>query len=439
MLKVCKFGGSSLSDETEFSKVKAIIESDPSRQVVVVSALGKRDSSDNKITDLLYLTYQHLKYHVDYHELFDEIKKRYLKIEKDLQIPAHLDVEFALLEKKLSEGSLSEEELVSRGEFLSAKLVSVYLGYAFVDSATLIHFDYDGKVDEKATLSAIAEAFAAHPKMVVPGFYGAYPNGKIALFSRGGSDVSASYLAKGVKADLYENWTDVSGFYMADPKIVPNPRKIKEISYSELRELSYMGANVIHEETIIPLQDEEIPLEILNTNHPEEGGTLIKKETPDKTHLITGITGKKGFVALTFVKAKGADKLKTILAVLNVFDRYNVPIEHIPTSIDSFSVVVEKAKLEERYYDIIADLKKLPDILSLSEDSDIALLAVVGRNMVKKTGTSGRILSVFGEEKINIKLIDQGREEINIIIGIANADFAKSVLALYNAFSGEKI
>jgi aspartate kinase len=439
MLKVCKFGGSSLSDETEFSKVKAIIESDPSRQVVVVSALGKRDSSDNKITDLLYLTYQHLKYHVDYHELFDEIKKRYLKIEKDLQIPAHLDVEFALLEKKLSEGILSEEELVSRGEFLSAKLVSVYLGYAFVDSATLIHFDYDGKVDEKATLSAIAEAFAAHPKMVVPGFYGAYPNGKIALFSRGGSDVSASYLAKGVKADLYENWTDVSGFYMADPKIVPNPRKIKEISYSELRELSYMGANVIHEETIIPLQDEEIPLEILNTNHPEEGGTLIKKETPDKTHLITGITGKKGFVALTFVKAKGADKLKTILAVLNVFDRYNVPIEHIPTSIDSFSVVVEKAKLEERYYDIIADLKKLPDILSLSEDSDIALLAVVGRNMVKKTGTSGRILSVFGEEKINIKLIDQGREEINIIIGIANADFAKSVLALYNAFSGEKI
>jgi aspartate kinase len=231
----------------------------------------------------------------------------------------------------------------------------------------------------------------------------------------------------------------VSGFYMADPKIVPNPRKIKEISYSELRELSYMGANVIHEETIIPLQDEEIPLEILNTNHPEEGGTLIKKETPDKTHLITGITGKKGFVALTFVKAKGADKLKTILAVLNVFDRYNVPVEHIPTSIDSFSVVVEKAKLEERYYDIIADLKKLPDILSLSEDSDIALLAVVGRNMVKKTGTSGRILSVFGEEKINIKLIDQGREEINIIIGIANADFAKSVLALYNAFSGEKI
>lgn len=439
MLKVCKFGGSSLSDENEFAKVKAIVESDPARQIVVVSALGKRDAHDNKITDLLYLTYQHLKYRIGGAELFEEIKKRYLKIEKTLQIPAGLEKEFALIEAKIAEGNLSEEELVSRGEYLSAKLVSVYLGYDFVDSAQLIHFDYDGKVNEKDTLLAIHSAHEKHPRMVVPGFYGSYPNGRICLFSRGGSDVSASYLAKGVKADLYENWTDVSGFFMADPKIIANPRKIKEISYAELRELSYMGANVIHEETIVPLMDDAIPLAILNTNHPEEEGTLIKKETPDKTHLITGITGKKGFVALTFVKAKGADKLKSILSVLNVFDRYGVPVEHIPTSIDSFSVIVEKTKLEERLYDVIAEVKKLPDILSLSEDDDIALVAVVGRNMVKKTGTSGRILSVFGEEKINIKLIDQGREEINIIVGISNADFAKSIQALYNNFSGEKI
>ena len=226
---------------------------------------------------------------------------------------------------------------------------------------------------------------------------------------------------------------------MADPKIIQDPMKIREISYVELRELSYMGANVIHEETIIPLQDEEIPLEILNTNHPEEGGTLIKKDTPDKTHLITGLTGKKGFIALTFVKAKGVDKLQAILAVLRVFEQYGVPVEHIPTSIDSFSVVVEKSKLDERYYDVIADIKKLKEVVSLSEDDDIALVAVVGRNMVKKTGTSGRILSVFGQEKINIKLIDQGREEINIIVGISNADFAKSIKALYDNFSGEKI
>jgi aspartate kinase len=439
MLKVCKFGGSSLSDEEEFAKVKRIINGDPDRKIIVVSALGKRNSADNKITDLLYLTFQHLKYHVDWTGLFEEIKKRYLKIEKSLQIQAGLEKEIASIEEKIRANSISEEELVSRGEYLSAKLLSAYLGYDFVDSASLIHFSYDGKVDEKETLSSIAKALSKHEKLVVPGFYGSYPNGKIALFSRGGSDVTGSYMAKGAHADLYENWTDVSGFYMADPKIIENPRKIREISYAELRELSYMGANVIHEETILPLQDEEIPLEILNTNHPEEGGTLIKKDTPDKTHLITGITGKKGFIALTFVKAKGADKLHAIMEVLSIFDRYGVPIEHIPTSIDSFSVIIEKSKIEERLYDIIADIKALPDVLSMSEDDDIALLAVVGRNMVKKTGTSGRILSVFGQEKINIKLIDQGREEINIIIGISNADFAKSVKALYDNFSGEKI
>jgi aspartate kinase len=439
MLKVCKFGGSSLADEGEFAKVKNIVQSDSSRRIIIVSAPGKRNPKDNKVTDLLYLTYQHLKYKVDCSDLFAEIQKRYLDIESKLHIDAGLKGEFEALKKKLDDVSISEEELVSRGEFFCAKLLASYLGFEFVDSASLIHFDYEGKVDEEATLKSIEAASVAHQKMVVPGFYGSYPNGKVCLFSRGGSDITGSYIAKGSHADLYENWTDVSGFFMADPKIIDNPRRIKEISYAELRELSYMGANVIHEETILPLQDDAIPLEILNTNHPEEGGTIIKKETPDKTHLITGITGKKGFIALTFIKKKSADKLQAILSVLNVFARYNVPIEHIPTSIDSFSVVIEKSKIEERFYDIIADLKKLDDVSSMSEDDDIALLAVVGRNMVKKTGTSGRILSVFGQEKINIKLIDQGREEINIIIGISNADFTKSVAALYNNFSGEKI
>jgi aspartate kinase len=439
MLKVTKFGGSSLSDEKEFRKVRDIIFADDSRRIVVVSALGKRNPKDNKITDLLYLTFQHVKYKVDYTPLFNEIRRRYRDIQAQLGITLDLETPFNSLEEKLSEGKLSEEELVSRGEYFSAQLMAAYLGYDFVDSASLIHFDYDGKVDEKETLSAIAQAFAAHPKMVVPGFYGSYPNGKICLFSRGGSDVTGSYMAKGVHADLYENWTDVSGFYMADPKIVENPRRIHEISYAELRELSYMGASVVHEETILPLQDDGIPLAILNTNHPEEGGTIIKKETPDKTHLITGITGKKNFIALTFVKKKSADKLKAILSVLNVFDRYHIPIEHIPTSIDSFSVVVEKEKIEERYYDVVAELKQNPDILSISADDDIALLAVVGRNMVRKTGTSGRILSVFGEQKINIKLIDQGREEINILVGIANEDFTRAIKALYDQFGGEKI
>lgn len=439
MLKVVKFGGSSLASAEEWKKVKAIILQDPARRLIVVSAPGKRDSHDNKITDLLYLTYQHLKYHVDDQSLWNEIKKRYLDIEKSLQIAPPLEKEFAAIEEKILSGSLSEEELVSRGEYLCATLMAAYLGLPFIDSATLIHFDYSGAVDEKSTLLSIQKAVAEHPSFVMSGFYGSYPNGKICLFSRGGSDVSASYLAAASQADLYENWTDVSGFYMADPRLVENPRKIKEISYAELRELSYMGANVIHEETILPLLEQGIPLEILNTNAPGESGTLIKKDTPDKTHLITGITGKKGFIALTFVKSKSADKLKAILAVLEIFSRFSIPVEHIPTSIDSFSVISEKSALEERLYDVIAEAKKLPDILSISEDDDIALLAVVGRNMVKKTGTSGRILSVFGEEKINIKLIDQGREEINIIIGVSNHDFEKSVRALYEAFSGEKI
>ncbi len=439
MLKVCKFGGSSLSDEEEFKKIKKIIKSDDDRKIVVVSAIGKRFKGDNKITDLLFLVFQHVKYHVDFNPLFDEIKSRYLEIEKDLNLKTNLNDEFEILRKRLANNEINEEELVSRGEYFSAKLMADYLGYTFIDSKDLIFFDYEGKVDECKTLKAIKETQIKYQKIVVPGFYGSYPNGKICLFPRGGSDVTGSFMAKGVKADIYENFTDVSGFYMTDPNIVENPRKINEISYSELRELSSMGANVIHEETIYPLQEDHIPLYILNTNHPDEKGTLIKEETPDKTHLITGITGKKGYIALTFVKRKTADKLSTILIVLNLLNKYKIPVEHIPTSIDSFSVIIEKDKIEEKYYDILAELKKEKDIISISLDDDIALLGVVGRNMVKKPGTSGRILSSFGEEKINIKLIDQGREEINIIIGISNNDFEKSIRALYDRFGKEKV
>ena len=333
---------------------------------------------------------------------------------------------------------MTEAKLVSRGEYLCAKLLSAYLGYSFLDAKDLIHFKFDGKVDEKKTNEDITKAFSKVEKAVIPGFYGSYPNGDICLFSRGGSDVSASYFAEALDAYLYENFTDVSGFYMADPRIIENPLKINEISYDELRELSYAGAQVLHAETIIPLMEKRIPLEVLNSNHPEEGGTFIKDKAPGNNHLITGLTGKKGFIALTFVKSREYDKLESIRMVLDVFARYKVPVEHIPTSIDSFSIVAEKNKLEDRYFDLVADLKKLPEIVSLSEDDDVALVAIVGSNMAKKSGVSGKILSVFGEEKINIKLIDQGREEINIIVGISNSDFEKSLQALYNRFS-EKI
>lgn len=438
MLKVAKFGGSSLSNKSQFEKVKRIIEADEARKVIVVSAPGKQNNKDNKVTDLLYLLYYHMEYGVEYETIFKEIKNRYLEITKDLSLGISLEEDFKMIEDKIKAKNISQEELVSRGEYLQAKILASFIGYKFIDAKDIIRFDYDTKVNTIETYKNIKEVFNEYERIVIPGFYGCYPDGNYCLFSRGGSDVTAAYIAAALDADLYENWTDVEGIHMASPKIIKDAKKITYVTYDELRELSYMGASVIHEETIIPLEPKAIPLEILDTNHSENRGTLILKDTDDKTYLITGITGKKNFIALTFVKEKTSDKLKAILSVLNVFNRYNVPIEHIPTSIDSFSVIVEKEKIKNRYYDIISEIKGNKDIKSISEDNDVSLIAVVGKNMVSKVGTSGRILSIFGEEKINIKLIDQGREEFNIIIGVSNNDFEKSIKALYNRFSNEE-
>ena len=433
-MKVCKFGGSSLSCSLQFEKVKNIIQKDSQRNVVIVSAPGKRSSDDNKITDLLYLTYFHIKYKVDFARVFDLVKERYLEIRDSLHLNVDLESEFASLEERMRSNKISEEELVSRGEYFNAKLMAAYLGYAFVDAKDVIFFNFDGRVNVEKTESSIKAIYALNNKIVIPGFYGCYPDGSISLFSRGGSDVTASYFAKALDATMYENWTDVSGFFKADPKIVKNAQPIKEVSYDELRELSYMGASVLHEETIIPLLGSDIPLMVLNTNHPEESGTMISSECQDKDTLITGITGKKGFISLTFVKSRTSDKLKVMLQVLKVFDHLQISVEHIPSSIDSFSVIIEKDKMEHKYFDLIAEIKKIDDVLSVKEDDDIALIAVVGRNMVTKPGISGKILSVFGQEKVNIKLIDQSREEINIIVGIGNDDFERSINMLYQQF-----
>ncbi len=440
MYKVCKFGGSSVATPEKFKQVKKVVTSDKSRHVVVVSALGKADKSDNKITDLLYLIYQHRKYHVDATPLLKEVENRYLKIQDELGLQCHLEEEFDRLAERIEANSISEEELVSRGEYFSAKLMAGYLGFDFVDSKDLIRFDYDSKVNDAETNARIEKASLEHDYMVVPGFYGSYPNGSICLFSRGGSDVTGSYLAKGCHANLYENFTDVSGFYMCNPAFVPNPRRISYVSYNELRELSSMGANVIHQETVLPLADENIPILILNTFAPEEGGTYIERNTVNKTHhLITGITGKKNYSALVFMKKRNADKLTVLLQVLNLFAKYHVAVEHVPTSIDSFTVVFEKAKLEERYYDLVSELNRIEDIESIGEVNDIALIAVVGENMVKKPGTSGRILSVFGQEGINIVLIDQDVQEYSIIVGVSNKDFEHSIRTLYDHFAHEKV
>lgn len=439
MYKVCKFGGSSLSNAEEWRKVKDIIESDSDRRIVVVSAVGKAEKKDDKVTDLLYLIYQHHKYHVDYLPLFEQVKNKYLKIKNELGINIDLEEDFEDIKERLENNRISEEELVSRGEYFSAKMMAIYLGFDFVDSRELINFDYNGKVVEQETNECIERAVSVHDYMVVPGFYGSYPNYKICLFSRGGSDITGSYMAKGAHADLYENFTDVSGFYMADPKIVLDPRHISQISYDELRELSFMGASVLHEETILPLIDEDIPILVLNTNCPDEPGTWVKKNITSRKHLVTGISGKKNFLALTFLKTRTSDKLSLMMQVLQVFSSYHIKIENMPTSLDSFCVVVEKREVEEKYYDLIADLKGISGIEKIEEDEDLALLAVVGGNMVHKPGSSGTIIEALGKQGINIKLIDQGLEEYEIILGISNNGFDIAIKTLYDRFAHEKI
>ncbi len=429
MIKVSKFGGSSVASSSQFKKVKDIILTDKTRKVVVTSAIGKINRVDNKITDLLYLLFAHVKYGVDYEPILSKIKERFYNIKNELNLSLDLDSEFNKIICNLKNSS--EDYLVSRGEYLTSMLLAEYLGYKFIDSKDVIIFEYNGHLDYERTSTLIKEKCLENEKVVIPGFYGSYPNGDIKTFSRGGSDITGAIVAKAIDAIEYENFTDVSGILMADPKIVDNPKKIKEITYDELRELSYMGASIIHEETVLPIEDSNIPLHILNTNEPDNPGTIIKNKAFDTSQIITGIAGKKGFIAITIVKNKIADKLTIINDVLNILKRYHVTIEHIPTSIDSFSVIIDEKIINNKVYDIISEIKRNPDIISVQLDHDLALLAVVGRNMVLKPGISGKIFQILGKENINIKMIAQGTNEINIIVGVKSADFEKAIRTLY--------
>lgn len=428
MLVVAKFGGSSVASSACFKQIKNIVESDECRKIVVTSAIGKANPDDNKVTDLLYLMYAHVKYKVNYDNILSIVKSKYFAIKEELGLKLDLNKEFDNIVANLK---LGEDYLVSRGEYLTALLLAEYLGYEFIDAKDLIVFDYNGKVNLEKTYKIIASRIDGQKKVLVPGFYGAYPNGDIKLFSRGGSDITGSILARGVNASKYENFTDVPGFYVASPKIVDNPKLIKEITYNELRELSYMGASVIHEEAVFPIQDVNIPLQILATHSPELGGTMISSKCSDKENVITGIAGKKGFAAINIVKSKASDKLNIISYALNVLKEHNVPVESIPTSIDSFSIVVEEEKVSNNLYDIIAMLKENPEIEDIKIDNEIALVAVVGRNMVYKPGISAKIFSILGKNDINVKLISQNTSEINIIVGIKNSDLNKAINAIY--------
>ena len=438
MLKVLKFGGSSLADAQQFAKVKAIVEADESRRVVIVSAPGKRFSSDHKITDLLYLCAAHIKYGVSCEEIFDMIRTRYLEIAHDCGLKLDLNPDFDALWAKMQEG-IEKDELASRGEYFSARLMAEYLGYEFLDAAEWVKFRFDGTVDTDATYEALRRA-AGDRSVVIPGFYGVIPDGRIRTFSRGGSDITGALAAAALDADVYENWTDVSGFLMADPKIVPDPRPIERITYAELRELSYIGAQVLHEGTVSPVREKNIPLNIRNTNQPDHPGTMIREAFDDtaaelqESSMITGIAGKKGFSVITMTKNGMSSELGVIRRVLEILERYHINVEYIPSGIDSVSLVVETGKAAPYLYQALGDMEKeiKPDSLHVTDG--MAVVAAVGRKMAFQPGSSGKIFAKLGENGINIRMITQGPEELNIIVGVDSADFEKAIRVLYNSF-----
>lgn len=438
MLKVAKFGGSSLADATQFKKIKKIIESDKTRCFVVVSATGKRFKDDNKVTDLLYLCHAHIKYGVSYDAIFSLIEERYLSIKNELQLSFDLEHEFQMIRSQMN-NNVQLDYLVSRGEYLTAKLMAEYLNYDFVDAKDFISFNFDGSLNMEKTSALLNNILKDHKKIVVPGFYGTLPNGTIKVMSRGGSDITGSIIANIINATVYENWTDVSGILMADPRIIENPKQIERITYSELRELSYMGANVLHEEAIFPVKEKNIPINILNTNDPSNPGTMImencqKFDEKNPPHFITGIAGRKDFTVVSVYKSHMSNEIGIVRKVLQVFENYKISIENIPSGIDSFSIIVASEQVENCLYDIIADIKESvhPDTVKVIDK--IALIATVGRGMVYRPGISGKLFAQLGNHDINIRLINQGSDEINIIVGVENRDFEKTIRVIYDKF-----
>ena len=438
MLKVLKFGGSSMADRAQFEKVRSIVESDPARRVVIVSAAGKRDKNDHKITDLLYLCHAHLQYGVSCDGIFDMIRSRYLGIRDELGLSTPLEGELDDLRAKMDKG-ISADELVSRGEYFAARLMADYLGFDFLDSSLWLHFRLDGSVDQEQSYEALRRA-ASGRKVVIPGFYGVMPDGSIHTFTRGGSDITGALAAAALDADVYENWTDVSGFLMADPKIVPQPRPIERITYAELRELSYIGAQVLHEGTVSPVREKNIPLNIRNTNQPDHPGTMIRERFDDSEaerqsgSMITGIAGKKGFSVITLTKNGMSSELGVVRQILEILERYNINVEYIPSGIDSVSLVVETAKAAPYLYQALGDMEKAIKPDSLHVNDGMAVVAAVGRKMAFRPGSSGKIFATLGESGINIRMITQGPEELNIIVGVDGGDFEKAIRVLYDSF-----
>lgn len=434
MKKVVKFGGSSLASAKQFKKVRDIIAADRSRCYVVPSAPGKRSQKDDKVTDLLYACYDAAAAGRSYKKLFSAIVGRYEQIIEGLSLNLNLDYEFKTIEENFL-AKKGRDYAASRGEYLNGMIMAAYLGYEFIDAAEVILFDENGSFLSERTNSELSARLSKSPRAVVPGFYGSMPDGTVKTFSRGGSDITGSIVARAVHADLYENWTDVSGFLVTDPRIVENPKPIETITYRELRELSYMGASVLHEEAIFPVRKEGIPINIKNTNRPDDPGTLIVESTLKKPrYTITGIAGKKGFCAVNIEKAMMNTEIGFGRKVLDVFEKNGISFEHMPSGIDTMSIFVHQSEFEQHEQTVIAGIHRAvaPDHLEL--DSDLALVAVVGRGMKSARGTAGRIFSALAHARVNVKMIDQGSSELNIIIGVKNDDFEAAVKAIYDIF-----
>ncbi len=437
MLKVAKFGGSSVAGAEQFKKVKAIMESDPDRQIIVVSAAGKRNKEDHKITDLLYLCNAHRTYGVSCAEILGQIEKRFIGIRDELGLSLDIEGEFAALKAKMDKG-ISVDELVSRGEYFTAKLMAEYLNRPFVDAMDCVFFGMDGQLDNEKTYGAIASAYKEKGPFVLPGFYGRVPTGRARLMPRGGGDITGALAAAAVDADIYENWTDVSGILMADPRIVKEPKPIAEMTYGELRELAFMGASVLQEDSILPVREKGIALNIRNTNEPENPGTMIREhieETEAEDRFITGIAGRKGFTILTVTK-HNMEQSTALCQALTILDQYHAKVEHITLGLDSFAFVVSTAALGDAVFELIADIRKTcrPDDVDLRDG--IALVASVGRKMTFRPGVSGRLFKAIGEAGVNIRTIAQGADELAIVIGVEEEDYETAIRIMYEGFAG---
>ena len=435
MIKVCKFGGSSLANSKQYKKIKSIINAEEERKIIIASACGKSNKNDHKTTDLLYLCLAHKQFGMSYDDILKEIKDKHQKIIDDLKLKFDLNKEINNL-KQLLDKNGNQDEIIAFGEYLSSRLLSLYLNAEFVDAKDVVAFNYDGSLNIEKTKERFLPYTKTKKKIVVPGFYGALPNGVIKTMSRGGSDITGSLIANVVDADVYENWTDVSGIYVCDPRIIKNPRHISVITYSELREMSYMGASVLHDESIYPVKAKEIPINILNTNDPLDKGTMIVSSVNDHKKIgpITGITGKKDFIVVSVAKINSSSEVGFLKRVLAIFENYDVSVVLMTTGIDSFSIIVDKKDVLKNIYEIANEIKVELKCDDVNVYDNLSLVCVVGRGMKAKKGISGKIFSLLGENGINIRTISQGADEISIIVGVDDENYEKTISCIYERF-----